>query len=80
MTSHHLRRCKTIKNVSHTSLSHLSQHPVSGAIVIGGSDPHAEVLPARHPGDGTAVGGGAAVVGFSSVPLCLHSVGQSSSS
>lgn len=69
-----------MNNISHTSLSNLSQHPVSGAIVVGSGDPDAEMFPARHPGDGTAVGGGAAVVGFYSVPLCLHSVGQSSGS
>lgn len=64
----------------HTSLSNFSQHLVSGAVVIGGSDPHSEVFTTRHPGHRTAVGGGGAVVGVASVPLCFYSVGKSSSS
>lgn len=64
----------------HTRLSDLSQHLVGGACVTRGCDPNAEVLAARHTSHGTAVGGRAAVVGFSSVALRLHSVRQSSGS
>lgn len=61
-----------------TSLSNFSQHPVGGTLVIGGDDPNTEVFAAWHSGDRTAVGGGGAVEGFSSVPLCLNSVGERS--
>lgn len=63
----------------HTSLSNISQKPAGGAVVVGGGDPHAEVLTTRHPGHRTAVGGGGAVVGLASVSHGLHRVGMSSS-
>lgn len=71
---------QTLNEMSHTSLSDLSQHPVGGAFVTRGGDPNAEVLATWHTSYSTAVGGGAAVVGFSSVALRLHGVGQSSGS
>lgn len=61
-----------------TGLSNLSQDLFSGAVVIGGADPHAEVLTARHAGHCTAVGGGRAVIGLSSVSLRLHGIRNSS--
>lgn len=61
-----------------TSLGNISQHLFSGAVVIGGADPHAEVLTALHAGHCTAVGGGRAVMGVSSVSLHLHSIRNSS--
>lgn len=73
----------TIKRFSHwnllrTSLSDLSQHLFGGAVVVGGADPHAEVLTARHASHCTAVGGGGAVIGLASVSLRLHCIGNSS--
>lgn len=62
----------------HTGLGNLSQHLFSGAVVIGGADPHAEVLTARHSVHCTAVGGGCTVIGFSSVSLRLQSIRNSS--
>lgn len=61
-----------------TGLANLSQHLFSGAVVIGGADPHAELLTACHAGHCTAVGGGRAVIGLSSVSLRLHSIRNSS--
>lgn len=77
-TTYNIIKCLTELPVR-TSLSSFSQHLVSGAVVIGGDDPHTEVLTTWHPGHRTAVGGGGAVVGFSGVPLCFYSVGKSSS-
>lgn len=77
-----LNRCQTSESVTtpllHTGLGNLSQHLFSGAVVIGGADPHAEVLTTRHAGHCTAVGGGRADVGLSSVSLHLHSIGNGS--
>lgn len=65
-------------NLLLTGLSDLSQHLFSGAVVVGGADPHAEVLAARHASHCTAVGGGGAVIGMARVPLRLHRIGNSS--
>lgn len=63
-----------------TGLCGLSQHLFGGAVVVGGADPHAEVLAARHASHCTAVGVRRAVVGLSGVALHLHCVRNSSKS
>lgn len=62
----------------HTSLSSWSQHIASGAVVIGGNNPHAEKLATRYTGNFTAIVWGGAFVQFPVVPHGFHVVEKSS--
>lgn len=57
-----------------TGLSRFYQHSVSGAVIVGGNNPHAELFSTWHTGDFTSIVWGGAVVGFSVVPFSIDIV------